>query len=114
MTQNFRSPPARRSKPGPKSSVNLLAMEVEDVAEAIKLRLMGTTCPMTVHVSDSGDVMLERANDPRRAYELPVEWLLGTYTRKAKCDDIEDDLVVRWHELRPGRRGDDGSVRASA
>ncbi len=103
-----------RAKPGPKSSINLLAMEVEDVAEAIKLRLMGASSPMTVHVSDSGDVMMERAYEPRRAYELPAEWLLGTYTRKAKCDEIEDDLVLRWHELRPGRRGGDGSARVAA
>lgn len=94
-----------RARPGPRSSVNLLTQEIEDVAEAIKLRLMNTTGAVSVYVDPSdGSVLTERVCDVRRSVPLPDEWLVGTYTRAAKVYDLEDDLVERWHEIKPGRR----------
>lgn len=79
---------------------NILQHEIEDVAEGIKLRMLASKAPMTVYVRDDGGVLTDRTHDSRRTHDLPAGWLVGCYTPKAKCDDLEDDLVMRLAELR--------------
>lgn len=91
------------SKRGPRSTVNLLRQDVEEVAEAIKLRLMNQPQTHTIYVEPDGSVVMERVTDPRRKLQPPDHWILGVYTPRVKVAELEDDLVVRYHELR-GRK----------
>lgn len=78
---------------------NLLRGDVEEIAEGIKLRILASKVTTTVYVRPDGGVLTERTNDSRRTQDLPDSWLVGVYTRSTKCDELEDDLVVRLAEL---------------
>lgn len=82
-----------------KAPLNILRTDIEDVAEAIKLRLMTRDLAAQVGVDSAGDVSIVWAGGK----DVPAAWLVGTYTRKAKVDDIEFDLVERLRELQASR-----------
>lgn len=75
--------------------MNILRTDIEDVAEALKLKLMARDEPAQIGVDDAGDVSIAWAGRP----DVPDDWLVGTYTRKARVDDLEFDLVERLREL---------------
>lgn len=85
------------------SVLNLLRQDVEEVAESVKLRMMRTGKETELYVGDDGRVLIDSVHDPRRAQELPGAWLVGVYTRKVTCEELEDDLVQRLGEIRPMR-----------
>lgn len=79
-----------------KPPLNIIRTDIEDVAEAIKLKLMARDEPAQIGVDSAGDVTIVW---PGKA-DVPAAWLVGTYTRKARVDDIEFDLVERLRELK--------------
>lgn len=81
------------SKRGPRSSVNLLRQDVEEVAEAIKFQLILQEETMSVYVEPDGSVVMERAGASRRKLQMPDHWLLGVYTHKVRLPELEDDIV---------------------
>lgn len=98
--------PSSRRRPGRPPSINLLAMELEEAAECIKLRLLSYgRAAMAVYVADNGDVLFEWLQKPRRQQLPPEHWLLGNYRPSVPIMDLEDDLVVRLREIRAAQRG---------
>ncbi|MNM06977.1 hypothetical protein D3C81_170090 [compost metagenome] len=101
------SAPHRNRMPGrPVTAygMNILTFDIEDVAEAIKLRMLSRGGCWDVHVDPHGGVRMENDLRPHRSNPLPDAWLVGTYTSKARCALIEEDLVERLRELRPVRK----------
>lgn len=84
-----------------RASWNILRDEIEAVAEAVKLRAIRDQCGQLVYVLPSGDLLTERVGDGRRKRDLPSEWLVGCYTSKAMCREIEGDLRMRYGEILP-------------
>lgn len=82
-----------------KPRLNILKVDIEDAAEHIKLKLLGSKSRLQVGVDLVGDLLLAWPGHK----DIPSEWLVGTYTRAAKVDDIESDLVERLRELRSSR-----------
>ena len=78
---------------------NLRRDGIAACANMVKLRLTATGGVLSVYVRESGDVVTERTNDPRRSHPLPAEWLAGVYTKRAQCDDIAEDLQARALEM---------------
>lgn len=93
----------RRGRPSVPETMNILAADIEDVAEAIKLRMVSRGGNWDVHVEPDGSVRMENHTSLHRAQPLPDKWLVGTYTAKAACELIEDDLVERLREIRPAK-----------
>lgn len=91
--------PRRAGRPSSAENMNILSCEIEDVAEAIKLRLIRRGGEWEVTVDSGGSVRMDNNADPLRSHPLPASWLIGTYTRRARCSDIKDDLGVRLREL---------------
>lgn len=79
--------------------LNILRSEIEKVAESIKLKLISRGGTWRVYVLPDGDVVLERIDQPAKL-EKPDHWLIGTYTKAVKVEELEDDLTARYHELR--------------
>ena len=79
--------------------MNLLTDEIEDIAELVKIRIIRGRAGYTVYADNTGQVILDRTCDPRRAMVIPDSYLVGVYTRRAKVMDIEDDLVERRREI---------------
>lgn len=86
-------------RPGPAPSLNLLEQDVEQVAEAVKLRVIARTGTIAVYVRPDGSVVMEKVGEERAAQEMPAHWMVGTYDRKALVAEIEDDLSLRYREL---------------
>ncbi len=96
--------PRRAGRPSSAENMNILSCGIEDVAEAIKMRMVSRGGCWEVHVDPEGGVRMESDLRPHRANPLPDAWLVGSYTSKAKCALIEGDLVERLRELRPARK----------
>lgn len=79
-----------------KQPLNILRTDIEDIAESIKLKLMARDESAQIGVDSAGDVSIAWPG----AVDVPADWLIGTYTRKARVDDIEFDLVERLRELK--------------
>lgn len=79
--------------------LNALQADVEDVAEAIKLRVMSRRGAWEVYVNPAGAVFLEQTRQPRYAKAQPEGWLIGAYTSKVPVIVIEEDLIERLREI---------------
>ncbi|MCD9096171.1 hypothetical protein [Luteimonas fraxinea] len=79
-----------------KQPLNIFRTDIEDIAESIKLKLMAHDEAAQIGVDSAGDVSIAWPD----AADVPADWLIGTYTRKARVDDIEFDLVERLRELK--------------
>lgn len=79
----------------PKS--NLLAHEIEDVAEHIK-RQMQRGSLYAVYVADDGAVRIHNL-DHTRDDARPLHEMVGTYRRNIRIEQLEDDLIARLREL---------------
>lgn len=89
-----------RGRPAAVEKMNILVDEIEDVAELVKLRMLGRGGAWEVYADENGSVFMENQTSPFRRQPMPDSWLVGTYTVKTRCDDIEDDLCIRRKELR--------------
>lgn len=77
---------------------NLREDDVKDVAYAIRRRAVMAGCAVLVYVRDSGVVESQRVD--RELRERPTDWLVGSYTRKARLEEIAEDLGERLREIR--------------
>lgn len=77
--------------------MNLLHDEIEDIAERIKLKILarGQQC---IYARESGAITAYHVNDERNL-QLSPHTLIGSYTRTARCEDIEGDLRERLAEI---------------
>lgn len=94
---------ARRGRPTIAVSNNILRDEVEDVAEAIKLRILANGGTWEVHAGPDGQVHMDRPDNPEFSSPPPDAWLVGVYTRQSKCEEIEEDIMLRLREIQPRR-----------
>lgn len=77
--------------------MNILRDEIEDIAERIKLKLLSKG-PQVVYVRDNGVTGIYHPSDKRQEGINP-HTLVGSYNRKARVSDIEDDLMERRREI---------------
>lgn len=79
--------------------INLLRDGVAETARKVKLRIISRMGIWQVYVRPDGGVIMDRNADVRRAVDMPVAWLVGTYRRSAPVADIKADLAERAREL---------------
>lgn len=79
--------------------MNILSCDVEDVAEAIKLRILARVSQWHVYVNDDGGVIMDGHQSTRRPHNIDSAWMIGVYTNKTPCAVIEDDLKERLREI---------------
>ncbi len=77
--------------------MNILRDEIEDIAERIKRKLFSKG-PQVVYVRSNGVTGIYHPGDKRQENIDPLT-LVGSYNRKAKVADIEDDLMARRREI---------------
>lgn len=92
----------RVGRPHKAERMNLLVDDIEDVAEAAKLKFMSGGL-WELHVDDKGNVAMAivgiPAPEPR-----PAHWLVGAYTGRVPVPDLEADLMARLAEIMKLRR----------
>lgn len=93
-----------RGRPNRAEVMNIIRHDVEDVAEAIKVRIRARGKHWEVHVGPDGEVYMDQPCDPKHANPPPDAWLIGTYGTKTPIEVIEEDLVERLREIRPQHR----------
>ena len=95
----------RRSRPSALAAMNIMISDIEDVAEAIKLRILANGGTWEISVGPDGAVYDDNLDSSGLGRPLPESWLVGTYTTKARVSMIEDDLMIRLREIeRAGAR----------
>jgi len=94
----------RKGRPCLAEGMSILTHEIEEVAEAIKLRILSRKGTWEVHAGTDGRIFMDDADCPRHAKGLPDSWLVGTYTNKAHIEVIEEDLCERRAELLQARK----------
>lgn len=77
--------------------VNLLRDGYEEVAEHVSRIIRKCRGSHAVVVRDTGAVCVYTKYE--RLPEREAACLIGTYNRKARVNEIEDDLIVRLKEL---------------
>ena len=95
----------RRGRPSALAAMNIRVSDIEDVAEAIKLRILANGGTWEISVGPDGAVYDDNLDSSGLGRPLPESWLVGTYTTKARVSMIEDDLMIRLREIeRAGAR----------
>ncbi len=77
--------------------MNILHGDIKDIAEKIKLKLLAKG-PQCVYAKPTGIVSVYHSTDLRNEACSP-ENMVGTYNRKAKVAESEDDLMARRREI---------------
>ena len=80
-------------------SWNLIDDPIKDIAYYIRRNAITTGSVIRVWVRDSGAVVTRKA-DSRLTSEISDSWLVGSYDRKARAEDIAVDLHERLREIR--------------
>ena len=95
----------RGGRPSQLAKMNILHADIEDVAEAIKLRILANGGTWEISVGPDGAVYDDNLDSSGLGRPLPESWLVGTYTTKARVSMIEEDLMIRLREIeRAGAR----------
>ena len=95
----------RGGRPSQLAKMNILHADIEDVAEAVKLRMLAAGGTWEISVGPDGAVYDDKLGSSGLGRPLPESWLVGTYTTKARVSMIEEDLMIRLREIeRAGAR----------
>lgn len=89
----------RGGRPSQLAKMNILHADIEDVAEAIKLRILANGGTWEISVGPDGAVYDDNLDSSGLGRPLPESWLVGTYTTKARVSMIEEDLMIRLREI---------------
>lgn len=89
----------RGGRPSQLAKMNILHADIEDVAEAIKLRILANGGTWEISVGPDGAVYDDNLDSSGLGRPLPESWLVGTYTTKARVSMIEEDLTIRLREI---------------
>lgn len=79
--------------------MNILEQAPAATAQALKSRLTRDRAALIVYADECGDVILDRAHDPRRRVPPPDEFLVGVYRVSADVELIEGDIEARRDEI---------------
>ena len=79
--------------------MNIIEQSPSVTAQELKSRLSRDRAALIVYADECGDVILNRAHDPRRRVPPPDEFLVGVYRVTADVELIEGDIEARRDEI---------------